>query len=234
MPEAQAVNRFFSSIANRYDLANRVMSGGMDILWRRRLARMVASEGPHDILDLATGSGDVAFTLARRVPTAKTIQGMDFCVPMLDEARSKLQKTGIHHVAISFEQADCHQLPLPDASVDAITIAFGLRNLEDRAQGLREMARVLRPGGCLFVLEFTHPYKWMRPFYYFYLSKIIPVVSGWITGDREAYRYLSDSVSAFPDRNQLSTEIRNAGFSTVSATPLTASIVAIHRAQLSS
>lgn len=234
MPEAQAVNRFFSSIANRYDLANRVMSGGMDILWRRRLARMVASEGPHDILDLATGSGDVAFTLARRVPTAKTIQGMDFCVPMLDEARSKLQKTGIHHVAISFEQADCHQLPLPDASVDAITIAFGLRNLEDRAQGLREMARVLRPGGCLFVLEFTQPYKWMRPFYYFYLSKIIPVVSGWITGDREAYRYLSDSVSAFPDRNQLSTEIRNAGFSTVSATPLTASIVAIHRAQLSS
>lgn len=234
MPEAQAVNRFFSSIANRYDLANRVMSGGMDILWRRRLARMVASEGPHDILDLATGSGDVAFTLARRVPTAKTIQGMDFCVPMLDEARSKLQKTGIHHVAISFEQADCHQLPLPDASVDAITIAFGLRNLEDRAQGLREMARVLRPGGYLFVLEFTQPYKWMRPFYYFYLSKIIPVVSGWITGDREAYRYLSDSVSAFPDRNQLSTEIRNAGFSTVSATPLTASIVAIHRAQLSS
>lgn len=234
MPEAQAVNRFFSSIANRYDLANRVMSGGMDILWRRRLARMVASEGPHDILDLATGSGDVAFTLARRVPTAKTIQGMDFCVPMLDEARSKLQKTGIRHVAISFEQADCHQLPLPDASVDAITIAFGLRNLEDRAQGLREMARVLRPGGYLFVLEFTQPYKWMRPFYYFYLSKIIPVVSGWITGDREAYRYLSDSVSAFPDRNQLSTEIRNAGFSTASATPLTASIVAIHRAQLSS
>lgn len=234
MPEAQAVNRFFSSIANRYDLANRVMSGGMDILWRRRLARMVASEGPHDILDLATGSGDVAFTLARRVPTAKTIQGMDFCVPMLDEARSKLEKTGIHQVQISFEQADCHQLPLPDASVDAITIAFGLRNLEDRAQGLREMARVLRPGGCLFVLEFTQPYKWMRPFYYFYLSKIIPVVSGWITGDREAYRYLSDSVSAFPDRNQLSTEIRNAGFSTVSATPLTASIVAIHRAQLSS
>ena len=234
MPEAQAVNRFFSSIANRYDLANRVMSGGMDILWRRRLARMVASEGPHDILDLATGSGDVAFTLARRVPTAKTIQGMDFCVPMLDEARSKLEKTGIHHVQISFEQADCHQLPLPDASVDAITIAFGLRNLEDREQGLREMARVLRPGGCLFVLEFTQPYKWMRPFYYFYLSKIIPVVSGWITGDREAYRYLSDSVSAFPDRNQLSTEIRNAGFSTVSATPLTASIVAIHRAQLSS
>ncbi|MDD4349667.1 MAG: class I SAM-dependent methyltransferase, partial [Opitutales bacterium] len=138
MPEAQAVNRFFSSIANRYDLANRVMSGGMDILWRRRLARMVASGGPHDILDLATGSGDVAFTLARRVPTAKTIQGMDFCVPMLDEARSKLEKTGIHQVQISFEQADCHQLPLPDASVDAITIAFGLRNLEDRAQGLRE------------------------------------------------------------------------------------------------
>lgn len=230
MPEAQAVNRFFSSIANRYDLANRIMSGGMDILWRRRLARMVAREAPADILDLATGSGDVAFTLARRVPTAKTIRGMDFCVAMLEEAKAKMKASASSGVRISFEQADCHRLPLPDSSVDAITIAFGLRNLEDRAKGLQEMERVLRPGGSLFVLEFSQPYGWMRPFYYFYLKNIIPIVSGWITGDRQAYRYLSDSVSAFPDRKELSKEIRLAGFRSVSAVALTASIVAIHQA----
>ena len=227
MPDAQTVNQFFSSIAPEYDLANRVMSSGVDILWRRYLARRVSASRPEQLLDLATGSGDVAFTLAKRVRTAKRILGMDFCQPMLDVAETKKPDRPGHHL-ITFQQGDCLNLPLEDNAFDVITIAFGLRNLEDRHRGLTEMKRVLRPGGRLLVLEFTQPDRWIRSLYYWYLKRIIPKLSGKITGHEDAYQYLSSSIEQFPEKAALTRELKQAGFTNIRAKGLTFSIAAVH------
>ena len=122
-------------------------------------------------------------------------------------------------------------LPLPDRAYDAVTISFGLRNMADRHKALSEMRRVLRPGGRLFVLEFSQPYFWFRPFYYAYLRFVLPTIAAIVTGDRSAYEYLCGSIEQFPDRTEMSAEILRAGFSAVSATPLTFGIVALHEAR---
>lgn len=222
----------FGRIARRYDVANRLLSGGVDVWWRRRLVAAVRQSKPRDILDLATGSGDVAFALARGLPEATHIVGMDFCQPMLDQAILKQKASGEPRVAkIVFRPGDILALAAEDESYDAVTIAFGLRNLADRDRGLREMRRVLRPGGKLFILEFSQPYRWFRPLYYFYLRKILPMIAGALTGDRAAYVYLNDTIGQFPDRSALSTEIAQAGFKQVSAHAMTFGIVALHIAQ---
>lgn len=232
MPDPVAVNSMFSRIARRYDIANRLLSGGIDIWWRKRLVAAVRNSGATNILDLATGSGDVAFALSRGLPGKVAIEGRDFCVPMLEEAEKKKAAAGADAFRnVSFAQADALALPLPDARFDAVTISFGLRNLSDRARGLREMHRVLQPGGTLFVLEFSQPYRWFRPLYYFYLSKILPRLAGFVTGDRGAYDYLNNTIGTFPDRSALAGEIRAAGFATVRATPMTFGIVALHAAK---
>jgi demethylmenaquinone methyltransferase/2-methoxy-6-polyprenyl-1,4-benzoquinol methylase len=156
---------------------------------------------------------------------------MDFCQPMLDRAVAK-KRAAPHgqYTNITFRQGDGLALPARDESYDAVTIAFGLRNLADRARGLREMRRVLRPGGRLYVLEFSQPARWFRPFYYFYLRHLLPLMAGLITGDREAYVYLNETISEFPDRAALTKEILSAGFSEVRATSLTLGIVALHEA----
>jgi demethylmenaquinone methyltransferase / 2-methoxy-6-polyprenyl-1,4-benzoquinol methylase len=220
----------FAGIASRYDLANRVLSGGLDVWWRRRLARKVEARHPARVVDLATGSGDVAFVLKRRLGAEVDVTGMDFCQPMLEEADRKKASDPLL-AQIDFRWADCLDLPLEDASVDVFTIAFGLRNLEDRERGLREMRRVLRPGGSLFVLEFTQPDRWFRPFYYAYVRGVLPLLARLLTSDQGAYEYLGGSIAAFPDKEMLSGELRAAGFSHVEATGLTASVVAIHEAR---
>lgn len=221
----------FGRIARRYDVANFLLCGGIDSWWRRQLVGAVRRYSPAAVLDLATGSGDVAFALSRGLDAATTIIGMDFCQPMLDEAEAKKQAAGSSRFSnITFRQGDGLALPLPDESCDAVTISFGLRNLADRARGLREMRRVLRPGGRLFVLEFSQPHAWFRPFYYFYLRRILPSIAGWVTGDREAYVYLNNTISDFPDRPALAAEITAAGFSDVRARAMTFGIVALHEA----
>lgn len=219
----------FGRIARRYDAANHLLSGGVDFWWRRRLIREAARCQPRAVVDLATGSGDVAFALRRGLPEEVEITGLDFCEPMLDEARKK-QSADPRYRNITFRQGDVLSVPLDDASTDVVTIAFGLRNLADRGRGLREMKRILRPGGTLLVLEFTQPFRLFRPFYYFYLNKILPPVAGMISGDRPAYDYLNNSIEAFPDKAGLSREISDAGFAKGTATGLTGSIVALHRA----
>lgn len=234
MPESAAVNSMFSRIAHRYDLANRLLSGGVDTTWRRRLVRAVRATHPHDVLDLATGSGDVAFALARGLPAETRITGMDFCQPMLDVALAKqpaLAAKDPRAGAIRFQQGDGLALPLPDGCVDAVTISFGLRNMADRHRSLTEMRRVLRPGGWMFVLEFSQPQRWFRPFYLFYLRRVLPAVAGKVTGDRAAYVYLNDTIEKFPGRDALAAEMRAAGFHTVSARGMTFGIVALHSAQ---
>jgi demethylmenaquinone methyltransferase / 2-methoxy-6-polyprenyl-1,4-benzoquinol methylase len=221
----------FGRIARRYDLANRVLSLGIDRYWRFKLVQAVKVKASHAVLDLATGSGDVAFALARCLPAAIPIVGMDFCAPMLVEAEAKLAAFPQIRGRVRFALGDALQIPAADAGFDAVTIAFGLRNVADRPACLAEMRRVLRPGGHLFVLEFSQPWAWVRPFYAFHMRFVAPAVAGWITGDRAAYDYLRTSIAAFPDHNGLSSEIRAAGFASVGVTRMTMGIVALHVAR---
>ncbi|MBC2594150.1 bifunctional demethylmenaquinone methyltransferase/2-methoxy-6-polyprenyl-1,4-benzoquinol methylase UbiE [Ruficoccus amylovorans] len=230
MPEGAAISRMFAGIAGRYDTANHLLSFGQDFRWRRRLAQMVKALEPRDVVDLATGSGDVAFTLRQTLPPFTAITGLDFCQPMLDQAEAKKsQRPGTENLRFAF--GDCMNLPLGDASVDAVTISFGLRNFEDRARGMGEMLRVLRPGGAAFILEFSQPSWWMKPFYYAYLKGILPLMARVATGNRDAYEYLGDSIEKFPARSVFSQQLLDAGFAEVKAVPMTGGIVAIHQAR---
>lgn len=229
MPEGKAVSQMFAGIAGRYDVANHLLSGGIDFYWRRVLTRMVKARTPKDVVDLATGSGDVAFKLRDRLGWSVSIKGLDFCEPMLDEARRKKADHAAYS-DIEFSFGDCMELPLADASADAVTISFGVRNFEDRQKGLKEILRVLRPGGRLFILEFSQPDRWFRPFYYIYLKYILPIVAGIATGDKSAYDYLAGTIENFPTKEALAEQLKLAGFDTVEATGLTFSIVAIHEA----
>jgi demethylmenaquinone methyltransferase/2-methoxy-6-polyprenyl-1,4-benzoquinol methylase len=229
MPEGKSVSRMFAGIAGRYDLANHLLSGGIDFYWRRVLTKIVQRRKPRDVVDLATGSGDVAFKLRDRLGEDIPVTGLDFCEPMLEQARAKRrEKTSYENIQFSF--GDCMKLPLADNSVDAVTISFGVRNFEDRQKGLREILRVLRPGGRLFVLEFSQPDPWFRPFYYIYLKYILPWVAAIATGDKSAYDYLAGTIENFPTKRALAEQLQLAGYDSVKATGLTFSIVAIHEA----
>jgi demethylmenaquinone methyltransferase / 2-methoxy-6-polyprenyl-1,4-benzoquinol methylase len=227
MPDPAAVNSMFARIARRYDVANRMLSGGMDVWWRKRLVGAVKAITPNAVLDLATGSGDVAFALGRQLSPDTQIVGMDFCQPMLDEAEIKKREMGGFD-NVSFQQGDGLALPVGDDHFDAVTISFGLRNMADRLQALREMRRVLRPRGRVFVLEFSQPYRWFRPLYFFYLRHLLPRMAGAVTGDRAAYQYLNATIEQFPGREALAKELEAAGFSDVHARPMTLGIVALH------
>jgi demethylmenaquinone methyltransferase/2-methoxy-6-polyprenyl-1,4-benzoquinol methylase len=218
----------FGRIAHRYDLANRVLSGGIDIYWRFCLVRSVRGVQPGQVLDLATGSGDVAFALGKALPPGSRVLGMDFCTPMLEEAEAKRASQTNLRAAVEFSQGDALALPLADASFDAVTIAFGLRNMADRARCLSEIRRVLKPGGTLFVLEFSRPWPLVRPLYDFHMRHTAPALAGLLTGDRGAYDYLGESIRSFPGRDGVAGEIRQAGFSAVSASAMTMGIVALH------
>lgn len=230
MPEGKAVCQMFAGIAGRYDLANHLLSGGIDFYWRRVLTGKVKSFGPKDVIDLATGSGDVAFVLRNRLGPEVPITGLDFCEPMLEKARAKLKEKPTY-ADLRFEFGDCMTLPLPDHAVDAVTVSFGVRNFEDRQKGLKEILRILRPGGRLFVLEFSQPDRWFRPLYYFYLKYILPWVAALATGDKSAYDYLAGTIENFPTKEALAGQLQLAGFEQVDATGLTFSIVAIHEAR---
>ncbi len=227
MPDAQKVNTMFGRIAGRYDLANRLLSLGIDQIWRNRLVEEVSYRKPKSVVDLATGSGDVAFALKEELPEETNIRGMDFCQPMLDEANLKKGKLGYEN--IDFSIGDVLNLPLEDAVIDAATISFGYRNLADRHRGLLEMKRVLNPeNGYVFILEFSQPHPLYRPFYYFYLKQLLPSAASLISGNREAYQYLCQSIEAFPNREGITRELEKAGFRNVEAIPMTFGTVALH------
>ena len=227
MPDASKVNSMFARIASRYDVANRMLSFGIDRIWRNRLVDEVYYRSPKTVIDLATGSGDVAFALREGLPQSTTIQGLDFCAPMIEEAKRK--QDALDRSDIQFGIGDVLDLPLETETADAITISFGYRNLENRHKGLLEMKRVLKAGsGHLFILEFSQPHPLYRPLYYFYLKRLLPALANIVTGDFAAYQYLSDSIESFPDRAGITQELKNADFHDIIAIPMALGSVALH------
>jgi len=227
MPEGSAVRSMFSGIASRYDLANRVLSLGLCVGWRNRLVEAVKACAPDVVADLATGSGDVAFALRAALPAKAEVTGYDFCEPMLELGRRRAEAEGVR---LEFQVGDCMRLPLPDASCDAVTIAYGVRNFEDRGKGLRELRRITKPGGSVFILEFSQPDAWFAPLHFIHVRCVLPIAAALLTGDLGAYRYLGTSIAGFPDAEGLSAELRAAGFSQVSCERMLFGTVALHRA----
>jgi demethylmenaquinone methyltransferase/2-methoxy-6-polyprenyl-1,4-benzoquinol methylase len=221
--EPEQVRTMFGSIAARYDLANHALSCGLDFLWRRRVVRMEKEWSPKSVLDLATGTGDLALLLQDRLRTAE-VTGVDFSAEMLELA----QRKGLKRTIL----ADARRLPFADETFDVVTIAFGLRNLPEWAEGLREMRRVIRRGGHLLVLDFSLPTSpALRPFYRFYLHHIVPAVGGFLTGKPEAYDYLGESIENFPRGATMTELIEQNGFNSATAESLSGGIVTIYTAE---
>jgi demethylmenaquinone methyltransferase / 2-methoxy-6-polyprenyl-1,4-benzoquinol methylase len=221
--DPEVVREMFDRVAKRYDLANHLLSAGRDFFWRRRAAKIVAAWNPACVLDLASGSGDLALNLQRELPGTQTI-GVDFSSAMLDLARRK----GVRHLLAG----DILHLPLAEQSFDAVTVAFGLRNVHDWAAGLREMRRVLTSAGHVLVLDFSLPSKRViRLLYRFYLRRILPFASGVITKEKTAYRYLGASIENFPSGRAMCDLIEASGFQNAKAEPLTGGIVTIYTAK---
>jgi demethylmenaquinone methyltransferase/2-methoxy-6-polyprenyl-1,4-benzoquinol methylase len=213
----------FGSIAQRYDLANHVLSCGFDFYWRKRASDMVAAWRPNSILDLATGTGDLALVLQRKMPNTEIV-GADFSEEMLAVAASKGVRKTVN--------ADAMQLPFAEASFDCVTIAFGLRNLPDWAGALSEMRRVIKAGGHLLVLEFSLPgLPILRSCYRFYLHHCMPLVGSFLTKKKSAYDYLGESIEKFPSGNSMVQLLATAGFRNPTAEPLTAGIVTVYTGQ---
>jgi demethylmenaquinone methyltransferase/2-methoxy-6-polyprenyl-1,4-benzoquinol methylase len=199
----------FSSIAPRYDVTNVVLSLGVDRLWRRVAVRESGASAGARVLDCATGTGDLALALRRRVGSAGRVVGMDFCAAMLGPAREKARRAGL--LDVRFEEGDALALPYPAAAFDVATIAFGIRNVDDPVRCLQEMARVVRPGGRVVVLEFGQPAGLWGALYRFYSRRLMPAVGGLLTGNRAAYAYLPRTAAAFPAAERFLTLMDKAG-----------------------
>ena len=217
----------FDRISGVYDLMNSAMTAGLHHQWRERAVDR-AQVGPgSDALDLCTGTGDLALALRRRIGPDGRVVGSDFSEAMLELARDKSGEEGL---PVEFGWADALELPYGDESFDAVTVGFGARNLADLDRGLSEMARVLRPGGRLVVLEITKPEREpLASFYSLWFDRLIPVI-GSLAGDSEAYSYLPDSVRSFPEPQRLAEMIDNAGFAEIRWLLLAGGIIAIHSA----
>jgi len=226
-PTSDRVQGIFSGIADSYDVFNRLSSLGVDRGWRKAAVKAAALKPGSRVLDLCAGTGDLTLALAREGVASEAV-GSDFVPEMLAVAERKARR---HEgpTAVSFCQADAQDLPFQDSSFDAATVAFGVRNLPDRAANFREVRRVLKPGGRYVVLEFSRPpFAPFRGLYHFYLRHVIPAIGGALTKDRESFEYLNDSILQFPTQAQLAAELRNAGFSAISWENRTGGIVAIH------
>lgn len=222
MQDPGFVHSVFSSIARRYVTANHVLSLGADILWRERALKMIAEWNPGNLLDIATGTGDLALAVKKALPEVEVL-GTDFCRPMLDVA----VKRGLTNVL----EADAMNLPLSDGVYDAATVAFGLRNMADYAKALCEFRRILRPGGHLLVLDFSMPEGILAAPYRFYLHNILPHIAGWLTGNMGAYDYLGDSIETFPRGKAFCELLSRCGYLVPNALPLMGGIATIYTAQ---
>ncbi len=225
------VRKLFDTVARGYDMQNSVLSLGIDILWRKTLAERLPAGRPILVLDAACGTAEVSMEILRRRPLARVL-GADFSPGMLAVGREKALRrapAGTGADRLHLVAADARNLPLPDACCDAVTIAFGIRNIEERALALREFRRVLKPGGQLLVMEFSLPSNpVLRTLYRLYFDHVLPPFGNWLSGTDYAYTYLMTSVHAFPGPEAFCAEIAAAGFSGVGQTPLCAGVARIH------
>ncbi len=199
----------FASIATRYDRGNQVLSMGLHHRWRKIAVRLSGACPGDRVLDCATGTGDLAFEFQRAVGERGSVLGIDFCAEMLEIAREKATREGL---PVRFEEADALRLPYADGAFDVASVAFGIRNVDDPAGGLLEMARVVRSGGSVVILEFGQPGgPLFGPLYRFYSASILPRVGGWLTGERKAYEYLHRTSSAFPSADAFVAMMQDTG-----------------------
>ena len=219
---SKSIREMFAGVAPRYDLANRVLSLGLDRSWRKFVCQQVSAWEPARILDLATGSGVLAEELAR-TNTGSFVVGADFCIPMLRVAR----KRHVERLVV----ADGLALPFADASFDVITVAFGLRNMAFLEHALAEMTRATRSGGHVVILDFSLPSGPLLPAYRFYLHFVLPRLAGWLTGEPAAYQYLGDSIESFPSGTAMTALMEEAGFVNAIARPLSGGIVTAYLAE---
>ena len=228
MPDATMVRRLFARVADRYDRANHLLSFGVDHAWRRRVLRFADVQPGEEVLDACSGTGDLALTIAR---AGAQVVGSDFCPEMLRHALRKSARA--RQPAAGFVAADTLRLPFADGRFDLATVAFGIRNVQDPVAGLRELARVVRPGGRVVVLEFSRPrVPLLRGAYLFYFGRVLPRIGSWVTGDREgSYRYLHDSVMAFPERDAFLALMTEAGLQAPRSQLLSCGIASLYRAE---
>lgn len=196
--QPEKIRSMFSKVASNYDRANSVLSMGIHHRWRKRLVQLSQAKKGMKVLDCATGTGDLAIEFKKTVGTDGVVIGTDFCVEMLESAPTKAKALGLQ---IQFEQADVTQLQYPENKFDVVSISFGIRNVSDPMKALQEMARVTKAGGAVMVLEFGQvSTPIFGPLFNFYSEKVLPILGGWVTGQKEAYQYLQKSSAAFPCR----------------------------------
>lgn len=228
-PAELCMGRMFDRIAPTYDLLNRLLSFGRDVAWRRRAARCLGDRGPIRVLDLATGTADLPIALLREYPHVGDIVGLDCSEEMLRVGREKIGRCGLSG-RVRLVRGDATSAPFADASFDAVTMAFGIRNTPDAMRTLDEIHRLLSPGGTVVILEFSLPGNpVVRGGYLAYLRWVIPVIGALVSRDRQAYRYLNQSIEAFHGPAAFCAMMEQAGFRDVSATPLTGGVASIYK-----
>lgn len=224
----EEVEHMFDSIAPRYDFLNHFFSLGIDRIWRRKALRLALRDHPSSLLDVATGTADFAMEAARMSPDLKCISGVDISEGMLARGREKVRLRGWSD-RIVLSRGDSEQLPFPDDSFDAVTVAFGVRNFEDLRKGLAEMRRVLKPGKPLVVLEFSTPENFpVRQLFGLYFRRIMPVIGKVVSKDPRAYSYLPESVATFPSGEAFARIMEECGFCGVRSKPLSGGIASIY------
>ncbi|MCM1291854.1 MAG: bifunctional demethylmenaquinone methyltransferase/2-methoxy-6-polyprenyl-1,4-benzoquinol methylase UbiE [Prevotella sp.] len=230
-PKGEQVEDMFDAIAPAYDLMNTAMTFGLHHVWRDKALQTLAHSSPHEILDVATGTGDVALRLHELYPDAN-ITGIDLSDGMLEIARRKIAGKKELTEKISFQWADCLDLPFDDNTFDAVTVAYGVRNFQRLEEGYKEMLRVLKPGGIICVIELSEPRNTiLKCGYRLYSRILIPLIGRMVSGDSRAYTYLPESIAACPQRNEMTALIQKAGFTNPSFQSLTLGVVTIYTAQ---
>lgn len=224
----EQVAQMFDNISGNYDGLNRVISFGTDVKWRKKVLALVSSKNPDTILDIATGTGDLAILMT--ITNAKKIVGLDISAGMLDVGRKKIEQKKLSN-RIEMVLGDSESIPFEDNSFDAITVAFGVRNFETLEKGLAEILRVLKPNGIFVILETSVPKKFpFKQGYHFYTKNILPLIGKLFSKDNSAYAYLSESASVFPYGEALNNILRKVGFIEVAAMPQTFGVATIYSA----
>lgn len=229
LSKKQQVEQMFDNISGKYDLLNRILSMGIDVSWRKKVVKSVKKEKPKSILDIATGTGDLAIAMAKA--TDAKITGFDLSAGMLEVGKVKVKDENLQD-QIEMIQGDAENMPFEDNSFDVITVSFGVRNFENLEKGLNEIYRVLKPGGKLIILEFSQPESFpMKQLYGFYSRSILPRIGKKISKDQSAYTYLPDSVQAFPYGNEMKKILKKSNFVNPYDKKLTFGIASIYESK---